>query len=90
MAATREELTVYDINPQLGAELGLAQGDAVELTTDYWKGLVGDEGERGTVQRFLRESGVTFVLVHTDTYGAAFPFTQNEIKKVDVTEDARP
>ncbi|WMI34784.1 hypothetical protein SEA_MARAV_62 [Streptomyces phage Marav] len=67
-------------NPELGEKLGLAPGDTVEMITDEWD-FVAEKGERGKITHFHLDGGTTFVYV---LFGDAhFPFTADEIKKVE-------
>lgn len=69
-------------NPELGAKLGLAPEDMVELTTDEWHDLVASKGERGEVTHFVEDGGTIFAYVLIN--GSHFPFEGGEIKKVEV------
>ncbi|MEU9795028.1 hypothetical protein AB0E27_31270 [Streptomyces sparsogenes] len=81
---------MHDINPELGAKLGLTKGDTVELVTDEWKEVVAARGDRGEVLRFHedRDRGVIFTIVTFGEVdlGHGFPFDPSEIKKVEVGE----
>ncbi len=70
-------------NAELGIELGLAPGDTVEMVTDEWD-FVAEPGERGKITHFILDGGTTFVYV---LFGDAhFPFTADEIRKVEVAQ----
>lgn len=67
-------------NPELGEKLGLAPGDTVEMVSDEWD-FVAEPGERGKITHFALSRGTVFAYV---LFGDAhFPFTADEIKKVE-------